>query len=267
MKKIAISLLILLLGLLLVESGEFTQGTPLRSPQALANEEKKRNSGEIEIIKYTSPEKTNKAAATTELSGITVRRCKNIPKTIHELDEFMIQATDNQEPYAFIQDVLARFEVCSQFKAADSDYLTLLVNEAENGSVAALKEIWKIPESEYFEVMAIFNPSREEITFHRNEFLKLKYRLAYDLALSGSAEATIKLIKAYQIKDPLTQKPNYIKSLAYAEFGLQTIQDNDLFLKIHWLREKILQNSNNEQAALAFDITDSMLIEASSGEN
>jgi hypothetical protein len=246
---------------------EFTQENNNPTQRTVIIDEKEEKSEKIEVAKIHRLEKISDLTPTTEPSGIKIRRCKNIPKTKDELDTFIDRATENQEPYAFIQGVLDIFEICSQHKTADSDYIKLLVNEAENGSVEALKEIWKIPESEYFEVMAMPNPSREEIISHRNEFSKLKYRLAHDLAMSGNAEATIKLIKAYQINDPLTQKPNYAKSLAYADFGLQTTQDNDLYLKINWFKEKILQNSSTEEIALAFDLTDEMLIEVGSGGN
>ncbi|AUC87213.1 hypothetical protein CW735_02565 [Alteromonas sp. MB-3u-76] len=203
----------------------------------------------------------------TEISGIELRRCRNIPKTKDALDTFLDQAHANGESFQYIEDVLNRFELCKQYPDTKQNYIQLLINDANKGSIASLNEIWKIPEAEYFEIMGFDSQSREDIIFNRKEFVITKYRLAHKLATSGNEEAILKLVKSYQHYDPLSQKPNHAKSLAYANFGLHMTQDNDYYLKLDWFKQRILGNSSPEEVESAFSITEQLLIEADRGGN
>lgn len=214
----------------------------------------------------TIAEKSNKEIQTV-ISGIELRRCRNIPRTKDALDIFLDQANANGEPIQYIEDVLNRFEFCKQYAHINQNYIQLLINDADQGSIESLNEIWKVPESEFFEIMALEIQSREDVIFNRNEFSKVKYRLAQKLAISGNEEAILKLVNSYQRYDPDSQKPNYVKSLAYANFGLQLTQDNDYYLKLDWFKQRILKNSSPEEIELAVSITERLLSEAERGGN
>lgn len=202
-----------------------------------------------------------------DISGVDLRQCRNVPRTKDTLDTFLYQANANGEPNQYIEDVLNRFEFCLQYTHINQNYIELLINDAAQGSIESLNEIWKIPEAEYFEVMKLELQSKEDIIFNRQEFLKVKYRLAQILAISGSEEAILKLVNSYQHYDPNRQKPNFVKSLAYANFGLQMTQDNDYYLKLDWFKQKILNNSSPEEIELAASITAQLLRETESGGN
>jgi len=203
----------------------------------------------------------------SDISGVDLRQCRNVPKTKDTLDTFLDEANANGEPYKYIEDVLNRFEFCQQYAHINQNYIELLINDAAQGSIESLNEIWKIPEAEYFEVMKLELQSTEDIIFNRHEFLKVKYRLAQILAISGSEEAILKLVNSYQHYDPNRQKPNFVKSLAYANFGLQMTQDNDYYLKLDWFKQKILNSSSPEEIELAASITEQLLRESESGGN
>lgn len=214
----------------------------------------------INVI-YNTLENNSKEAK-AGLSGIELRKCKNIPKTKDALDAFLDLANENGEPLQYVEDVLHRFERCKQYSHIDQNYLQILIDDADKGSIDSLNEIWKIPEAEYLEVMGINSASREDIILKRIEFVKVKYRLAQKLAISGNDEAVLKLVKSYQSYDPTSQSPNYVKSLAYANLGLQMTQDNDYYLKLDWFKQKILNNSSLEEIETANSITEQLLNEA-----
>ena len=215
---------------------------------------------------YDIPENDSKETK-AGISGIELRKCKNIPRTEHALDAFLYRANANDEPFQYIEDVLNRFEICKQYAHIKDNYVQTLIDSADNGSIDSLIEIWKTPAAEYFEAMGIDTTSREDIIFDRKEFVKTKYRLAQKLAISGSDEAVLMLVKSYQSYDPVSQKPSYIRSLAYANFGLQMTQDNDSYLKLNWFKQRILDNSSPEEIESAFSITERLLNEANHGEN
>jgi hypothetical protein len=110
--------------------------------------------------------------------------------------------------------------------------------------------------------MGLDSQSREDIIFNRKEFAEVKYRIAQKLALAGNDEAILKLVKSYQHYDPKSQKPNFVNALAYANFGLQTTQDNDYYLKLDWFKQKILNSSSSEEIESAISITEQLLNEA-----
>lgn len=219
----------------------------------------------INVI-YNTLENNGKEAI-AGLSGIELRKCKNIPKTKDALDTFLDLAIENGEPFQYFEDVLHRFERCKQYSHIDQNYIQILIVDADKGSIDSLNEIWKIPEAEYFEVMGINSASREDIILKRLELAKVKYRLAQKLAISGNDEAVLKLVKSYQSYDPISQSPNYVKSLAYANFGLQMTQDNDYYLKLDWFKQSILKNSSPEEIESANSITEQLLKKAEGGGN
>lgn len=202
-----------------------------------------------------------------KLSGIALRQCRNIPKTEDELDSFLTQATEKREPFQYIEDIANKFELCSRVSNTEQNYIQLLIDAANEGSIDSLNEIWKIPETEYFDVMKIDSNSKEDVILNRKAFAKTKYRLAEKLALNGNEEAVLKLVAAYQHYDPVEQRPNYVKSLGYADFGLQTTQDNEYYLKLNWFKQRMLSNSSQEEVESASSITEQLLKKAMHHEN
>mgnify|MGYP003342780236 CR=1 FL=1 len=51
------------------------------------------------------------------------------------------------------------------------NYIQRLINEAEQGSVESLNEFWKIPETEYADVMGLDPQSRSDFIVNRRTFL------------------------------------------------------------------------------------------------
>lgn len=223
-------------------------------------------------MKIVHPEKSNHAlTSTTEnnskeiqapISGVALRQCRNIPHTKDALNSFLNHANEGGEPAQYINDVVNRFEFCKKFADIKVNYIQRLINEAEQGSVESLNEFWKIPVTEYAEVMGLDPQSRSDFIVNRRTFLSTKYRLAEKLALLGNEDATLKLVKSYQSYDPASLKPSYVKSLAYADFGLQTTQDNEYYLKLNWFKQRLLVSATPDEIELANSITYQLLSKA-----
>ena len=66
------------------------------------------------------------------------------------------------EPDEFIEDVLFRFERCSQFNFISDDFVELLIKAIKLGSENAVTELWTISDREYIHSKGLFELSREE---------------------------------------------------------------------------------------------------------
>jgi len=194
-----------------------------------------------------------------------IRRCSKIPKTKKELDEWLSNANEVGEPDEYIEDVLFRFDRCSQFNFLSDDFFELLIKAIELGSDNAVTELWAISDKEYFYSKGLFELSREDTIEQRVKFNKLKYQLSESVALTGGGQAILKLVKGYQNYDPDSGKPNYLKAIAYADFGLKIVEDNDIYLKLDFIKQRIAKNMEFQDIQQAQVLTERLL--SKFGEN
>ena len=194
-----------------------------------------------------------------------IRRCKTIPKTQDELDDWLSSADEVGEPYEYIEDVLSRFERCSQFNLISGDFVELLVKAIKLGSDNAMTELWAISDKEYFQSKGLLELSREEKIEQRIKFNKLKFQLSESIALTGGEQSILRLVKEYQYYDPDSGNPNYLKAIAYADFGLKIVEDNDIYLKLDFVKQRISQNMEFHDIEQAQVLTEKLLTKF--GEN
>ncbi|GAB2991074.1 hypothetical protein [Psychrosphaera aestuarii] len=188
-----------------------------------------------------------------------IRRCNTIPKTQDELDDWLIKANEVGEPHEYIEDVLLRFEQCSPFQFISEDFVELLFLAIELGYDNAIAELWAVSDNEYLQSKGLDELNREETIEQRVEFNKLKYRLSERIALAGGENALLRLVKGYQNDDPDTGKPNYIKAIAYADFGLNIVKSNDVYLKLDFMKRRISLNMDLQSLEEAQTLTESLL--------
>ncbi len=194
-----------------------------------------------------------------------IRRCNTIPKTQDDLDDWLSKANEVGEPYEYIEDVLFRFERCSQFNFRSDDFVDLLFKAIELGSDNAVAELWAVSDREYFQSKGLDEFNREDIIEQRVKFNKLKYRLSENIALTGGEHALLRLVEGYQNYDPDTGNPNYIKAIAYADFGLNIVKSNDVYLKLDFMKQRISQSMDLRALEQAQKLTESLLSQF--GEN
>ncbi|AWB65084.1 hypothetical protein C2869_00895 [Saccharobesus litoralis] len=209
-----------------------------------------------ETIKYT-PKKLN-------VSGKDLRRCAKAAKNEIELDKKLHKAAVNDEPQAFINELISDYDYCIDIDidARKLNYIEVLIREARYGSREAFLEFWKISEKEYFNISNLKALTTEETLNQRQKFISLKYQLAHKFAIIGNNEALLKLVSAYLNYDPVSQSPNLVKSLAYADLGLQTTDDNETYLKLDWYKQRILNSASIDNVGSAQTITEQLLEES-----
>lgn len=222
------------------------------------------------LFKDLKPKEKSKIKTDVEVSALAsaeeylseakeIRRCNKIPKTEYELDVWLSHANEVGEPDEYIEDVLFRFERCSQFNFISDDYVGLLFKAIKLGSDNAVTELWAISDSEYFHSKGLFELNREETIKQRKKFNKLKYQLSESIALTGGEQAILKLVKGYQNYDPDSGNPNYLKAVAYADFGLKIVEDNDIYLKLDFIKQRISQNMAFQDLQHAQVLTETLL--------
>jgi hypothetical protein len=194
-----------------------------------------------------------------------IRRCNTIPKTQDDLDGWLTKANEVGEPDEYIEDVLFRFEQCSQFNFMTDDFVELLFKAIELGSDNAVAELWAVSDREYFQSKGLDELNRADTIEQREKFNKLKYRLSESVALTGGEHALLRLVKGYQNYDPDTGNPNYIKAIAYADFGLNIVESNDVYLKLDFMKQRISQSMDLLALEQAQKLTESLLSQF--GEN
>jgi hypothetical protein len=197
--------------------------------------------------------------------AIEIRRCRAIPKTQDELDDWLNKANEAGETYEYIEDVLSRFERCSQISFISDDFVKLLVKAIKLGSDNAVTELWAISDKEYFQSKGLVELNREEIIEQRIKFNKLKFQLSESIALTGGEQSILRLVKEYQYYDPDSGNPNYLKAIAYADFGLKIVEDNDIYLKLNFIKQRISQNMEFHDIEQAQVLTEKLL--TTFGEN
>lgn len=187
------------------------------------------------------------------------RRCNSIPKTKDKLDEWLINANEVGEPSEYIEDVLSRFEHCLQHKFKHDNFLAPLIEAIKLGSDNAVEEFWTISEKEFFNSKNLLVRDREEIVTQRAEFNRLKYQFSKNVALTGGEQAILRLIKGYQHYDPDSGNSNYVKAIAFANYGLAITQNNEFYLKLDFIKQRILKGMDTEELQQAQTLTKSLL--------
>ncbi|NNG43241.1 hypothetical protein HJP15_09980 [Pseudoalteromonas sp. NEC-BIFX-2020_002] len=188
-----------------------------------------------------------------------IRRCSAIPKTQDELDNWLGNANEVGEPYEYIEDVLSLFERCSQISFISDDFIELLVKAIKLGSDDAMTELWAISDKEYFQSKGLLELNREKTIEQRIKFDSLKFQLSESVALTGGEQSILRLVKEYQNYDPDTGNPNYLKAIAYADFGLKIVEDNDIHLKLDFIKLRITQNMEFQDIEQAQVLTEKLL--------
>lgn len=196
-----------------------------------------------------------------------LRLCKSVPKSDSELSVWLDEANSVGEPNEYIEDVLARFDLCSKQPNVEYNYIDLLLIAAEQGSDDAVSLLWAIGEQEYFENLGQEQLSREARIAARVAFTYKKYDLAHKVALQGGEQSLEKLVKGYQHFDPATNGQSYYKSVAYANYAMAITRNNDLYRKVDWIKQRLLNNMSNYDQDQAQMMTEKLLSEALIGRN
>lgn len=183
-----------------------------------------------------------------------MRYCRNVVRTEQELNEWLDQAQLNQEPQAYIDDMLTRYEQCSATFLPNTNYVKLLLNAAESGHTAAINMLWSVTEKEYFTLLELQNLSTDETITHRKNWLATKYEFAKHAALSGDETSLSNLVEGFQHYDPTTNSPNLIQALAYAYYGLDVVDNNDVHRRLDWFRNNLEKKLTDEQISDAREL-------------
>lgn len=224
------------------------------------------------VIEYVSDEyfevKNTQLSANQVFELATeLRLCKSVPKSDSELSLWLDKANSAGEPNEYIEDVIARFDQCSKHREDEQNYIALLLIAAEQGSDDAVSLLWAIGEREYFESFGTMQFSREERIAVRVAFTQKKYELAHKVALQGGEQSLERLVKGYQHFDPATNGQSYYKSVAYANYAMTTTRNNDLYRKVDWVKQRLLNSMSNDELDQAQMLTEKLLSEALIGRN
>ncbi|CAM5195228.1 hypothetical protein [Alishewanella longhuensis] len=211
----------------------------------------------------------NTELSTSEIFALAteLRLCKSVPKSDSELSLWLDKANSLGEPIEFIDDTVARYEQCLKHSNEERNYMALLLNAAEQGSDDAVSLLWSIGEQEYFESFGTVQFSREERIAARVAFTQKKYDLAHKVALQGGEHSVEKLVKGYQHFDPATNGQSYYKSVAYANYTMATTRNNDLYRKVDWIKQRLLNSMSNDELEQAQMLTEKLLSESLTGQN
>ena len=192
-------------------------------------------------------------------SAKNIRRCKGVPKTRDELTVWINKATSIGEPYEFIEDVSSRFALCSELKNEEHNFIKILLLAIEKGSDDALNELWAVSDIEYFESTGVDTTSKQAVFEHRVKFINMKYALAQKLAINGGEKSQLRLIKGFQNFDPATLQPNIVKAVAFAEYAMQTTNNNEFYLKVSFIKNNLLNKMSALQLEQAEDLTQRLI--------
>lgn len=203
-----------------------------------------------------------KAKPTTEQllsSAKTIRRCKGVPKTQDELNAWITEANSLGEPYAYIEDVSSRFDVCSAVNRDNDDFIKILLSAIEQGSDDAVEELWSVADAEYFESLGLTDQPSDVKARQRANFVKMKYELAHKIALTGGEKSQLRLVKGYLHFDPAIKRSNIVKSVAYAEFAMQTTTNNEFYLMLAYIKKNCLKRMTVNQIVKAEQLASKLL--------
>ena len=192
-------------------------------------------------------------------SAKNIRRCKGVPKTKNELTVWIDKATSIGEPYEFIEDVSSRFALCSDLKHEEHNFIKILLLAIEKGSDDALNELWAVSDIEYFESTGVDTTSKQAVFEHRVKFTNMKYALAQKLAMNGGEKSQLRLIKGFQNFDPATLQPNIVKAVAFAEYAMQTTNNNEFYLKASFIKNNLMNKMSALQLEQAEDLTQRLI--------
>lgn len=188
-----------------------------------------------------------------------VRYCRNIPRSDTQLRSWLEQSQQGNEPQAYIDDVLKKFEQCKSLNTPNFNYIGLLTTAAKQLNDEAISELWSISDKEYFDIMQLKDKNRDAQVSARTSFLELKYHLAQAAAIKGGELSLLRLIQGYQNYDPDTKQANLSKALAYANFTLTVTQDNDLYRKVDWIKQSLEQKLSHDSIERAHQFSTELI--------
>ena len=181
----------------------------------------------------------------TESIAVLAFRCRNIPKTASELDEWVSTATQNNESPELIDSVVAKHDDCKALYDKVS-YVELLLKAAEAGSEEAVDILWYLNNNELIDGFDLQHLPREDLIEKLAALRSEKYQLTQKVALMGGEKAMLRLMRGYQQFDPETQGQSFVKSLAYALLLQETTENNDNYRRANW-------HSNHLQTKMTLD--------------
>lgn len=219
------------------------------------------------VVEYISDEDTQDKRPQLSANQIfelatELRLCKSVPKSDSELSIWLDKANSVGEPNEYIEDVIARFDQCSKQPKDEQNYIDLLLIAAEQGSDDAVSSLWAIGEREYFEQFGTIQLTREEKIAAREEFTQKKYDLAHKVAMQGGELSLERLVIGYRNFDPATNGQSYYKSVAYANYVMATTRNNDLYRKVDWIKQRLLNSMSSDELDQAQMLTEKLLSEA-----
>jgi hypothetical protein len=200
------------------------------------------------------------SAAELYQAGRLSRSCVGVPLSDAELNDWVTQAYQDNEPFEYVNDMQERFEICASNHIVKEPYIDLLMQAAKKGSDKAILELWAIGDVEFAIQPSSYNKDPSEYTPSTLELFKVeRYQLANSLALTGGEHALLTLIKAYQHYDPETKRQNLVKSLAYAEFAINVLDKGDIYQKAFWFKNKLTKQLKYEDTLKAQLLTNELI--------
>lgn len=174
--------------------------------------------------------------------------CRNIPESQTELEEWMLNANQNNEIPEIIESVSSRFDKCVNIDRS-IHYVERFFEAAKKGSDDAVDMLWFLTNIELIEGFDLAHLSRDEIVAKLSEIKAEMYDLSRNIALLGGEKSMFRLIRGFQHFDPATQGQNFEKSLAYTYLLLATTDDNDNYQKAdksrQWLEKRMTSDETN----------------------
>jgi hypothetical protein len=174
--------------------------------------------------------------------------CRNIPESQTELEEWILNANQNNEIPEIIESVSSRFDKCVNIDRS-IHYVERFFEAAKKGSDDAVDMLWFLTNKELIEGFDLAHLSRDEIVAKLSEIKAEMYDLSRNIALLGGEKSMFRLIRGFQHFDPATKGQNFEKSLAYTYLLLATTDDNDNYQKAdksrQWLEKRMTFDETN----------------------
>lgn len=188
----------------------------------------------------------------------TIRRCRNTPKSQDELNLWLNNANQLNEPQAYINDMLIRYEDCSKIKTPHRNTIELLTTAASLGSDDALDELWQIGDLEFGQIVGLDQLNRQQQITQQLAFKHLKFDLAEHLAKKGNEKSLMRLILGYHHDDPNNGQPNFHKAFAYTEVALHTTDNNDFYNTVLTIQEKLRRMMTDAEVIQAIELANEL---------
>lgn len=185
--------------------------------------------------------------------AVNARKCRHVPKTKKNLQQWLSQARVNNESPERIARILNAFDSCQTIDAAH-DYMSTFKLLARQGHEGALWQFWQLTEKEVFRLKGIRNSDSGAIIAARQAFQLAKYQLAEQQLLLGNERAMMRLMNAYRYLDPATGTQNYVRSLTLANLVLNLSQNQDNYRRADWLKQHLEQRMSAEEAQQALEL-------------